>query len=107
MRARTATTALAALTAGLTAAATVRRVAGLRRPATAAVPAAARPSVVPTPDHDAVVLPFARPTVAGSAPEPHGSPARCGDSGGRTRTGAPCGARTSAGGRCHHHALAA
>jgi hypothetical protein len=103
-------TAFAALAAGLTAAAVLRRLAGHRRPVTAAAGTAAFPSVEPGPDHDAVVLPFIRPVVAGPAPqqsESPESPGRCGDSGGRTKGGAPCGARTSAGARCRHHRLAA
>ena len=107
MRTSHAATALAAFVAGLTAAATVSRFAGHRLTVTAAITTTALPSVAPTPDHDAVVLPFARPVAAGSAPQPPHSPLRCGDSGGRTRAGVPCGARTTAGGRCHHHPMAA
>ncbi len=104
MRTSHVATALAAFTVGLTTAATLRRLVGAGRSATAPVLAAALPPAV---DHDAVVLPFVRPAVAGPAPQPVGSPARCGDSGGRTKAGAPCGARTATGGRCHHHAMAA
>jgi hypothetical protein len=104
MRTSHAATALAAFTVGLTAAATLRRLAGPSLPVTAAVTTDALPSTV---DHDAVVLAFARPVVAGPALQPLESPARCGDSGGRTKAGAPCGARTTSGGRCHHHAIAA
>jgi hypothetical protein len=107
MRNSHAATAFAALAAGLTAAAALRRLAGHRRPVTAAASTAAFPSVEPGPDHDAVVLPFVRPVVAGPAPQQPESPGRCGDSGGRTKGGAPCGARTRAGGRCHHHRMAA
>ncbi len=46
----------------------------------------------------------AAPATASAQPA---APARCGDSGGRTKAGAPCGARATAGGRCHHHPLAA
>ncbi|WP_222270517.1 hypothetical protein [Modestobacter marinus] len=103
MRTSHAATALAAFTVGLTTAATLRRLVGARLPVTAPVTTAALP---PAMDHDAVVLRFARPVVAGPALQPLESPARCGDSGGRTKAGAPCGARTN-GGRCHHHAMAA
>jgi hypothetical protein len=103
MRTSHTATALAAFTVGLTAAATLRRLVGAGRSVTAPVTTAALPPAV---DHDAVVLPFVRPVVVGPAPQPVESPARCGDSGGRTKAGAPCGARTS-GGRCHHHAIAA
>jgi hypothetical protein len=105
MRTSHAATALAAFTVGLTTAATLRRLAGAGRPVTAPVtPARALPAAV---GHDAVVLPFTRPVVAGPAHQPLESPARCGDSGGRTKAGAPCGTRTATGGRCHHHATAA
>jgi len=115
MRRRSIATALVVLTAGLTASA-VRRMASRRR-ATAAVPTAAVPTAaVPTGAPaagtgtpleapvapDAVVLQFTRP----AAPAP-AAPARCGDSGGLTRAGAPCGARATSGGRCHHHPIAA
>lgn len=106
MRTSHAATALAAFSAGLTAAAVLARIAG--RSATAAsVDAPVLPSVAGVPDRDAVVLPFARPVVADSAPEQSKPAARCGDSGGRTKAGAPCGARATTGGRCHHHPLAA
>jgi hypothetical protein len=107
MRTSHAATALAAFTAGLAAAATLRRLAGDRLPTTPAATTTVLPSVVPIPDHDAVVLPFARQVVAEPAPEAADSRTRCGDSGGRTKAGAPCGARTAAGGRCHHHPMAA
>jgi hypothetical protein len=32
---------------------------------------------------------------------------RCGETGGVTKAGAPCAARATARGRCHHHRLAA
>jgi hypothetical protein len=105
MRTRHGVTALAAFTAGLTAAAALRRLAAHRPNVTAA--ATALPSVARVPDHDAVLLPFARTVVVGPVPEQPASPARCGDGGGRTKTGAPCGARTTTGGRCHHHPIAA
>jgi hypothetical protein len=41
------------------------------------------------------------------APGTRAAPARCGDGGGRTKAGAPCGARATAGERCHHHRLTA
>jgi hypothetical protein len=106
MRTSHAATALAAFTAGLTVAATLRRLSGHRLPAEPTITTTALPSVAPSPDYDAVVLPFARP-VAGPAPQLLESSARCGDSGGLTKTGAPCGARATTGSRCHHHPLAA
>jgi hypothetical protein len=106
MRTSHAATALAAFIAGLTAAAALRRLAGHRLQVTTTA-ATALPALAGVPDHDAVVLPFVRPVVAGPAPERLESPARCGESGGRTKAGAPCGARTTSGGRCHHHPIAA
>jgi hypothetical protein len=60
-------------------------------------------------EHDAVVLPFVRPAAAVPVPVPEqpAAPARCGDSGGRTKAGAPCAARATSNGRCHHHPVAA
>ncbi|WP_199506251.1 hypothetical protein [Geodermatophilus sp. TF02-6] len=104
MRASHVTTALAAFTAGLTAATALHRRAERSVPVTAAAPAA---DLRPPADGDAVVLPFARPAAAAPAAERPAAPTRCGDSGGRTRAGAPCGARATTGGRCHHHRLAA
>ncbi|MGY1913975.1 hypothetical protein [Blastococcus sp. SYSU DS0973] len=104
MRTSHAATAIAAFAAGLTAAAALRRRAGHRENVTTT---AAAPSAARAPGHDAVVLPFARPVLAGPVPTQPGSPARCGESGGRTKAGAPCGARTTIGGRCHHHPIAA
>ena len=102
----------AAFTAGLTAASALHRRADRRATAT---PPATTASLSPV--RDGVVLPFVRP--AGTAPvsvqpvsvqpvsvQPAG-PARCGDSGGRTKAGAPCAARATGGGRCHHHPIAA
>lgn len=106
MRITHAVTTLAVFTAGLTAAAVLRRLADHRVNVTTTA-ATALPSVARVPYHDAVVLPFARPVVAEPVPEQLGSPGRCGDSGGRTKAGAPCGARTTTGGRCHHHPIAA
>lgn len=105
MRTRHVAIALAAVTAGLTATATLRRHAGDRPLATATIPGL--PSFPSTPQEDAVVLPFARPVVAGPVAAQPGSPTRCADSGGRTKAGAPCGVRTTTGGRCHHHRVAA
>ena len=107
MRHSHAVTALAAFTAGLTAAVAMRRRAGNRRPLTPTVIRTALPLSASTANHDAVVLPFARSIPAEPAPEQSSSPTHCGDSGGRTKAGAPCGARTIAGGRCHHHPMAA
>lgn len=114
MRASHLATALTAFTAGLSAAVLLdTRRAGRRRPAAAAaapVPAVAAPAAAPAlpaaPETDGVVLPFLRTVAAPPAPAA-GKPARCGDSGGLTRAGAPCGARATSGGRCHHHPLAA
>ena len=114
MRLPRVATALVALTAGAAAVVVVRRLGARRRAALAtpartaasavvATPAVATPAVV-TP---AVVLPFARRAAAPVAPEQPAAPVRCGDSGGRTKAGAPCAARGTVGGRCHHHRLAA
>ena len=108
---RRSSVALVLLTAGLTASAVLRRAIARRRdvavpavrravPAVAVTPPA---PVAPVPADDAVVLPFARRVVA----EPVAAPERCGDTGGRTKAGAPCAARATAGGRCHHHRVAA
>jgi hypothetical protein len=119
MRSRHVATALVAFSAGLSAAAVLRRAADRRppeiRPAElpAELPAAAAPAPEPVQPvtaadaHDAVVLRFARPVVAAPAPAPTAAPSRCGDSGGVTKAGAPCGARATSGGRCRHHPLAA
>jgi hypothetical protein len=119
MRPSHVATALAAFTAGLTAAAALHRRAHGRRPATAIAPATAaepvtapataeaHPPVSPTPDRDGVVLPFVRPAAPATASEQPVAPTRCGDTGGRTKAGAPCAARATRGGRCHHHPLAA
>ncbi|SET95079.1 hypothetical protein [Geodermatophilus poikilotrophus] len=106
MRASHVATALAAFLAGSTAATVLHRLAA--RPTAATTPLPAAPAEV----HDAVVLPFPRPAVQHPAAPTAAAPAvaapvRCGDSGGLTRAGAPCGARATAGGRCHHHPLAA
>ena len=93
---------LVAVTAGLTAVTALHRRSGRSRSA----------PVLDTVG-GGVVLPFARPVPAppvASAPVatvPAAGPARCGDSGGRTKAGAPCGARATADGRCHHHRQAA
>jgi hypothetical protein len=107
MRPSHVATALAAFIAGLTAAAALRRLADRHMPATTAAPFAALPSVVSVRDRDAVVLPFARPAVAEPRLEQPAAPGRCGDSGGLTKAGAPCGARGTTGGRCYHHPMAA
>jgi hypothetical protein len=105
MRSSHVATTLAAVTVGLTAAAALYRRANPAQPATAA-PSALAP-VVPVPVRDGVVLPFVRPVATMPAPEQPAEPARCGDSGGRTKVGAPCAARATTGGRCHHHPIAA
>lgn len=121
MRSRRVATALVALTAGVTAVAATRRAADRRTWAIAADtgPAAALPPpALPAlereapdrqaPVREADVLPFpARPVVTEPVQERPTAPARCGDTGGRTKAGAPCGARAGAGGRCHHHPVAA
>ncbi len=106
MRASHVATALAAFTAGLTAASALHRRAARPVAAPAAVPAAVAelPAVV---EQDAVVLPFPRPALPVERAVPATTPARCGDSGGVTKAGAPRAARPSSAGRCHHHPLAA
>jgi hypothetical protein len=115
--------ALLALTAGLTAAAVVRRFAGRRRStgpvassatATATATTPTRTGSVPSPDPaaEAVVLPFTRHRSTGvpterPAERPAAAPVRCGHSGGVTKAGAPCAARATSAGRCHHHRVAA
>jgi hypothetical protein len=107
MRTSHALTALAAFTAGVSTAATLRRRAGSRPPVVPTAATAPESTSAPAPEHDAVVLPFERPSIASPAHEQPASPARCGESGGITRAGAPCAARATAGGRCHHHRMAA
>ncbi|WP_448611708.1 hypothetical protein [Geodermatophilus sp. URMC 60] len=104
MRASHVATALAAFLAGSTAATVLHRRAAHTAPATAP---AALPPAAPVEARDAVVLPFPRPAIEQPAAPAVAAPARCGDSGGRTKAGAPCGARATVGGRCHHHPLAA
>ena len=114
MRASHVATALAAFTAGLTAATALHRRAGRRIPArtvTATAPAPApAPVTAPQQDaaagHDAVVLEFPRPALVEQPARP-AAPVRCGDNGGVTRAGAPCAARATSNGRCHHHPVAA
>jgi hypothetical protein len=96
-----------ALTAGVTAAAALHRRAARRLPVPATAPAAPLHPVERVAEHDGVVLPFARPVATAPAPAQPSTPARCGESGGLTKAGAPCAARATAGGRCHHHRLAA
>ncbi len=123
MRTRIVLSALIALTA-VTASVTVRRLARNRRTApvrTAPVrttpagttPAGAAPAravvpAAPVPPASAVgegvVVPFTRPAAPAAAAAPA---AKCGDHGGVTRAGAPCAARGTVGGRCHHHRVAA
>lgn len=100
-------TSLAAVTAGLTAAVALHRRADRRPAAPAAVPVLPIAPVVPVLDREGVVLPFLRPTAAAPVSEQPASPARCGEAGGRTKAGAPCAARATTGGRCHHHRIAA
>lgn len=96
-------TALAAVTAGLSVAVSLHRRTGARL--IAPTPAADVPSVAV--DAEGVVLPFLRPVAPAPAAERPAAPARCGDSGGLTKAGGPCGARATSSGRCHHHPVAA
>jgi hypothetical protein len=103
MRTSHVASTLVAVTAGLTAVTALHRRSGRRRPRLALDSVGG-----------GVVLPFARPVpvpaataIAPVAPEPSAAPVRCGDSGGRTKAGAPCAARATAEGRCHHHRQAA
>ena len=107
MRTSHTAAALASVAAGLAAAATLRRLAAHRVSPAASVTTAAPASAGPVQGSDADVLPFSRPVAAGPTPEHVASPVRCGDSGGRTKGGAPCAARITTGGRCHHHPMAA
>ncbi len=122
MRASHVATALAAFTAGLVAASALHRRAGRAAPApvpaVSAAPDDAREAVVLSfPRRTLAALPAARPTAqaadqpaARAVAQPAGRPAaatRCGDSGGVTRAGAPCAARATSSGRCHHHPIAA
>jgi hypothetical protein len=112
--------ALTAVTAGLTVAVALHRRTGSRLPATTTAtptPTAtaatitatteAAPSPVATADREGVVLAFVRPVASAPAAERPPAPARCGDSGGRTKAGSPCAARATSRGRCHHHPVAA
>ena len=113
---RRTSVALVVLTAGLTASAAVRRALARRRAAGSPIAAPVVPTVTtvtaatvdePAPTDDAVVLPFTRRAgSATAAARPLGA-SRCGDTGGRTKAGAPCGARATGNGRCHHHRVAA
>src|SRR5215207_3256315 len=108
MRPRSVVSALLVLTAGAAVSVVALRFATRRpRVAAPAVPVAAPPVVetATAPQRQAVVLPFTRPTVP--APAQPSLPARCGENGGRTKAGAPCAARATSGGRCHHHRIAA
>jgi hypothetical protein len=109
MRSSHVAATIAAISVGLTAAAALHRRTATRLPAAPATTtsAAAAAPVVVLPEHDGVVLPFVRPVATAPAPAQPATPARCGDNGGRTKAGAPCAARGTAGGRCHHHRLAA
>jgi hypothetical protein len=113
MRARQIATTVAAVTAGVTAAVALHRRADCSLPATVPAPATPLPAVPPVLDREGVVLPFVRPAAPAPAAEQPpvleqpASPARCGETGGRTKAGAPCGARATSGGRCHHHPIAA
>src|SRR4051794_12021740 len=107
MRSRRAVSVLVVAAAGLAVSTALRRFAGRR----VAVPAPAVPApVAPVADRDAVILTFPRPAApvpAAPVPAVPAGPVRCGDNGGLTRAGAPCAARATSGGRCHHHRLAA
>jgi hypothetical protein len=106
MRSRPAVATAVTISAALTAAAVLARRTG-RRVAATTSPAETFPPPVPVAEQDGVVLPFLRPApLAGAAVAPE-LPVRCGSSGGRTKSGAPCAARATSSGRCHHHPLAA
>jgi hypothetical protein len=104
MRLRSVATTVAVVTAGLTAAAALRDRAERRPSVRIAAPAPVRSPEALAEPAGGVVLPFVRPVAP--APQPT-APARCGDGGGRTKAGAPCAARATDGGRCHHHRIAA
>ncbi|MFD2092521.1 hypothetical protein [Blastococcus deserti] len=120
MRSRSVAIALVAAVAGLTVSAARRRLAARRRPLATApattapvtgasltgAPRTTAPAAV-VPARDAVVLPFAPRAAAAPVAERPAAPARCGDSGGRTKAGTPCAARATSQGRCHHHRVAA
>ena len=109
MRAKPVATALVVLAAGVSATVALRRFAGRRRAAMirpAAPIAATAPRPAPVEQPEAVVLRFTPRASAAPAPEKPAPPARCGDAGGRTKAGAPCGARPTSAGRCHHHKIA-
>ncbi|SNR24223.1 hypothetical protein [Blastococcus mobilis] len=99
----------AAVAAGVTVAVALRRRAGRRLVATTTAPSPLAPVEPgePVAVREAVVLPFLRPVVPAPATEQPAAPARCGDSGGRTKAGVPCAARATTGGRCHRHPIAA
>ena len=105
MRLPRVATALVVLAAGAATAAAVRRLGARRRPVTVLAPVEA-PAAVPAPV-EAVVLPFPRRSTDDVVRQQPAAPVRCGDTGGRTKAGAPCAARATVGGRCHHHRLAA
>jgi hypothetical protein len=130
MRRNHVATALIVLSAGLTASAALRRFVGRRRPVAStgtvsstgtvtstrtlrgSAPERTGPArTAPEPaavveDRDAVVLRFA-PRIATQSDAQRQLGPRCGDNGGRTKSGAPCAARGASGGRCHHHPVAA
>ncbi len=107
MRASHVATALAAFTAGLTAATVRHRRLQLQAPA--AEPTLAAPvessTAAAAVEPAGIVVPFLRTVPTPPTPVP-AQPARCGDSGGLTKAGAPCAARATSAGRCHHHPLA-
>jgi hypothetical protein len=113
MRSRSVVPALLTFAAGVAASAVARRFTARRRATRAfAAPIVGAPVAAPLPApvapvSEAVVLPFTRAVAPAPAPAKPAAPARCGDNGGRTKAGAPCAARGTAGGRCHHHRLAA
>ena len=112
MRARPVVTALVVLAAGLTARAALRKLATRRRGPVVRTLAADALVVAPgpvevTPEREAVVLAFTPRTAVAPVAEKPAAPVRCGDTGGVTKAGAPCGARGLVAGRCHHHRVAA
>ena len=115
---RRTSVALLALSAGLTASAALRRLAARRRSGATRLPAPVAATLAPltataapiaepvVPAAAAVVLPFARRPASAPAEQPAAG-LRCGENGGRTKAGAPCAARATSAGRCHHHRAAA
>ena len=114
MPSRSVVPTLLTFAAGAAVAVVARRLARRRSASAVAAVSAPRaaaevaPVAAPSRELEAVVLPFSRPAApAPTQPAAPAGPARCGENGGRTKAGAPCAARATSGGRCHHHRLAA